>query len=312
MHGRDRDRPVLLRIALTGTYDGDDVERLIGDLDPLARLSRPVMLDLDVSGLVSLGAPAAAWLVAVVERARHADLLAHAAIIDSKRAGATLAAATGIGGRPPTAVHGYRFMERFSTQDELHAITEALSGTLAARGGLLPAEQLGLRMCLDELGENVTFHADSPTGGVISAWHPADTYEFEIGVADLGIGMRTSIARNPEHADVADDLDAMARVVTPRVTSTPHRNSGFGLPIASITFTANGGAFYLRSGAAVAKTGMNTSMRATSPHLPGTLTGASIRTDRPFDINVAYAELRQHFDASLQEKGFDVDDFETR
>lgn len=187
-------------------------------------------------------------------------------------------------------------------------MTQSLAATLADRSGLDDGEQFGLYTCFDELAENVVFHADSPIGGIIAAWQPADEYEVEIAVADVGVGLRTSLIRNAAYADVADDLDAVTRVLASRVTSTPHRNAGLGLPIVAVTFQDNGGALYLRSGSAAAVVDGGTVATATALHLPGTLTAARLRTDLPFDIDVAYTQLAPYFDDALRERGLLDDD----
>jgi hypothetical protein len=76
-------------------------------------------------------------------------------------------------------------------------------------------------VCLDELAENVVFHADTDLGGFAAAQGWNRRPEMEVGIVDLGRGIRESLTTNPEYADIVDDVTAIDAALQPMVTSTP-------------------------------------------------------------------------------------------
>jgi anti-sigma regulatory factor (Ser/Thr protein kinase) len=287
----------LQRVALVGQYAFTHLERLIGDLAPIAALVEPKTLALDLTGLDGMCAPALAWLIAIVRRAQQRDLLADSFIIgpDGRLAGAS-----------PGSSLEMRQVRSFKSHEELRQAAAELSAIAAKRCELDPVAQFTLRICLDELAENVVFHANSPIGGVIAAPHVVGSGELEVGVVDLGVGIRASLRRNPELAEARDDVAAAITAMGSRVTATPDRNGGFGLAVTKLTIRANHGTMLVRSGFASVVAGVADSGLLTTLRLPGTtLVGLRIRTDQPLDVTVAYDHLADALDASLRDRGLD-------
>lgn len=293
-------KPRELRIALAGHYAFDDQERFLEELAELASLTDPAVVILDLSKLERLSAPCAAWLHAVLDRADLLGLLADHPNRNQFAGPSTQDDASS------NAAH-LRIVRRFSDATSVRALARDLSEALSARTEGVDETRLALRILLDELAENVTFHADAPFGGFVAVRHDRGSDEIEVGVVDLGIGIRASLMRNRELKAPASDRDAVQTALMPLVTATPQRNGGFGLAVARTLLTHNGGTLVLRSGDARIDTGRNDASSAFT-WVPGTIVALRIRTDRPLDISATYTALEPYFDARFRQRGLHDDD----
>ena len=83
------------------------------------------------------------------------------------------------------------------------------------------------------------------------------------------------------------------------VSSTPDRNSGFGLFVTTLLLRYNGGELLVRSGRGAVFRGSRQAEVRRDVALPGTLVALRVRTDRKLDINEAYRGL----DRAIKELG---------
>ena len=117
----------------------------------------------------------------------------------------------------------------FGSVDDVERIANELE--LAAIAGPIFAcdEMFGI---FYELGLNAVQHSESAVGTyVISECeiNPSGMIVHTLGVADCGIGIPTSLRRNPVHADVLDDTAAIALATKLHVTGTGEAHRGLGL-----------------------------------------------------------------------------------
>jgi len=85
----------------------------------------------------------------------------------------------------------------------------------------------------------------------------------------------------------------------PTVSSTPNRNSGYGLAWTQLMLLINGGSLRLRSGTGAATFGFEAggvAFEAKDAHLPGTLVCIRARLDRPLDTTEAWRLLDKAID----------------
>lgn len=307
--------PPQLAIRLAGGYPFRQVERLIRDVDPLATLETPCRLHLDLGGLAFIGASGLAWLIAVVRRAEDFGLISGGSVVLPRSPLTrhylmrmdfltTLDLAT-IDDEPfdrHRAV-GFRPCRRYRDEESCHSVVRELTEALTESIETDDVARFGIRICLDELAENVIFHADTNLGGFVIAQRLRRRPEFEIAIADLGIGIRRSLQKNPDFADIRDDVTAIARALQPRVSSTPERNGGFGLAVSKLLLAANGGTLVVRSGNGRVQTGAEEHEQHEPVALPGTLVALRARTDRPLNVQEAYRHLKDDFDARMRERG---------
>ena len=133
-----------------------------------------------------------------------------------------------------------------------------------------------------ELGLNAAEHAESPIGayGFIQFYEFEEGKRFVCGVADGGIGIRSSLERNPEIRDrVPYDWVAIDLAVRERVSTTGNTTRGIGLygvaedmrvPHRQLIIHSGQGSLYISED-------IETESRRANL-FPGTLTYASIPT----------------------------------
>ena len=94
---------------------------------------------------------------------------------------------------------------------------------------------------ISELVRNVLEHAEAPHGAVLCAQYYKKSNSIRIGIADTGVGIKTTITRS--HA-AATDLEAIRLALTPGITGTTSREGG-------TEQNAGAGLFFIKSIAAV-------------------------------------------------------------
>lgn len=195
---------------------------------------------------------------------------------------------------------GFRPCKQFSTAQDYPAVAAALTDALEERCSTDRVARNSIRIALDEVTENVVHHAESPIGGFAAAQGWPKRGVFEIGIVDLGIGIRASLAKNPAYADVPDDVSAIQTALQPRVSSTPERNAGIGLFVTKLLLASNGGTLAVRSGVGAVYTGERERTIVRDTHFPGTMVALRARTDRPLNINEVYRRLGDGDDAEQE------------
>ncbi len=95
----------------------------------------------------------------------------------------------------------------------------------ALESGFFPSTAAFIVAAMGELIGNVIDHSDARQSGV--ALFVAQPNQFEFVIADRGIGARTSLARNPDHARLVDEGSALKAMVESGVSRFP-RGAGHG------------------------------------------------------------------------------------
>jgi hypothetical protein len=303
--------------TLSGGYYFRSINRLVGDLAPLFELDRrgqPAVVVVDLCRLTFIGPCGVALLLAILHKLRQRGLTLPGGFI-----------------RPPDArgagnyLHRIDFYKRLFSEQEwpdyvdkgqplgmreckhfpsdpdapdwnpvLRGVAHDLLSAIEELIATDDAAHTSLDLALSELTENVGYHADTEFGGFAAVQYLRHSNEIELAIADLGVGIARSLRRNAELASLAnDDLTAIQTALTATVTSTPWRNSGYGLTFTQLLLALNGGRLLVRSGTGHVMRGTKDSDRSVSQHLPGTLVGMRLRTDCPLDFRAAYDLLEQ-------------------
>lgn len=313
-----------VRLRLAGGYYFRQINRLISDLWPLfevERLSQPSVFEIDLRKLTFVGPCGVALLVAILHRLRQRNLTLEGGWITQPEAPgiATYLHRIDFYKRlfaeeawpdivDKSATLGMRECKHFPSDAEDPDWTQSLRAVtydlLDAIEELVPTDQAAhtsLDLALSELFENVGYHADTEYGGFAAVQALRGSNEIELGIADLGIGLAESLRRSPALAAAAsDDLAAIQTALTATVTSTPWRNSGYGLTFTQLLLALNGGRLLVRSGRGHVLRGASTSDRLVDPYLPGTLVGLRLRTDQALDFRQAYDLLERAIEAVRQ------------
>ncbi len=294
-----------IRIELPGAFvlQQRRLERLIRLLQPLLTLEKPAAVEVDLSRLVSIGPSGLALLIAALRRVDEGDLLAEDSVLLPPRSPQVKnylmrmnLIRSLVGGEElpePIERHqtrGFRPCQMFSDDDDYWRVSKALTDALVESCQTDQVARAAVLVCLEEVTENVIHHAQAEHGfGAAQGWRK--TQQFEIGIVDLGRGVRASLTANPEYADIADDASAISTALGARVTATPERNSGVGLYITKMLLAANGGSLLVRSGNGAVYSGATNEVRTEAESMPGTLVALRARTDHPLDINAVYQQL---------------------
>ena len=298
-----------IEIALPGAFGVKQgrLERLIHLVRPILELEEKAQISVDLSGLVSVSPAALALLTACLKRVSDLDLVGEASAIMPPRStpvrnyllrmNVIRLLASEDFQEPFTRREacGFRPCEHFTGAHDYAAVALDLTKALTERCSTDELARASIRIALDEILENVVHHADTPIGGFAAAQGWRRNQDFEIAIVDLGIGMRASLTKNPDYADISDDATAIRRALEPRVSATPERNAGIGLFITKLLLEANGGLLLVRSGYGSVRAGVVDEAKLEAVALPGTIVALRARTDRTLDINSVYAHLeREH------------------
>jgi hypothetical protein len=215
---------VSIDVRLSGGYRLRDLDRLLGTLHPLLGLKEPRVVTIDLSGLVFLSPANLAVLTAALSKLIEEELWEQGTRLIAPRSWPVarylqrMDVIRHFAGeveedferRPPV---GFRACQRFTGEDS-HVASRELTDAVAER---VPADSLGrgsLYVCLDELAENVVHHAQSRVGGFAVAQGWEKRGEVEIAIVDLGIGIRASLRKNPEYADIRGDVEAIQKATS--------------------------------------------------------------------------------------------------
>jgi hypothetical protein len=304
-----------VHVALSGGYYFRQINRLIGDLEPLFELDRRgegAIVEVDLSRLSFIGPCGLVLLVAILHKLRARGLTLDGGYIRRPRAPgiATYLHRIDFYKRlfdeqdwpdvvEKSDVLGMRECRQFPSdaddEDWSTALREVTQGLLAAIEELVPtddAAHTSLDIALSEMTENVGYHAATAFGGFAAVQYPRHSSEIEVAIADLGVGIAESLRRNDRYAAlVSDDVIGIRIALTATVSSTPWRNSGYGLTFVQLLLALNEGRLLVHSGKGHVLRGANPSDRMVEHDLPGTLVGMRLRTDRPLDFQAAYEAL---------------------
>jgi anti-sigma regulatory factor (Ser/Thr protein kinase) len=294
-----------LELALSGGYYFGQLERRIGQIEPLTTLGEPREVHIDLGGVAFIGPTALALLLATVMRLWEElrcpvmiypprNPLTHNYLLRMDFVRHFLHATDVPEPFTRRNPMGFRPCEHFITSDECVAAARQLTAAIEERTAIEKSSRNALQVCLHELSENVIFHADSPLGGFTAVTASKARHEIEIGIVDLGIGIRASLAKNPDYADISTDQEAVRKAMIPTVSSTPERNSGYGLAWTQLMLLLNGGSMRLRSGYGAATFGLEAGgikFDTKDTALPGTLVSIRARLDNPLDATKIWAAL---------------------
>ena len=120
-------------------------------------------------------------------------------------------------------------LTRFGSVNDVERIADDLELAVVSGSMRTHEEMFGV---FYELALNAVQHSESAAGCYAIVQQSVD-YDGRIihllGVADCGIGIRATLTRNPDFADVANDADAIALATELHATGTGDVSRGLGL-----------------------------------------------------------------------------------
>ena len=131
-----------------------------------------------------------------------------------------------------------------------------------------------------ELITNVVYHAESDGGFALAQYcEYSSGPTLEIVVADSGIGIRNSLAKNGELSGIDSDCEAIKRAMMEGITSVGHIYRGFGLCyVATNVQLEDNRVLVIRSGSAIITLSGNGNIGEEEPDISysGTVIGVTI------------------------------------
>lgn len=108
-----------------------------------------------------------------------------------------------------------------------------------------------VRVCVQEVIQNIVDHAESAIGGVLSARYMSSSKEVRVGIVDRGVGIAQSLAR--QYPDTRSSMHALQRVVKGGFSSRSRAsNMGMGVSNLFLVVHAAGGRMAIVTGNAMA------------------------------------------------------------
>jgi hypothetical protein len=169
------------------------------------------------------------------------------------------------------------------------AATRALAEAVQEHARLDEPSLGALKSCLNEIVENVFYHAESPIEALVCAQGYKSKKVAELVIADTGRGIREALSKVPEYQDqVTDDCTAIRLALEKNVTTTGDIKRGIGLWVASEVIRRNEGELLIVSQDGGLLIDGDGEHEVTEHFWPGTLVVVEFRTDRPIDTTAVY------------------------
>jgi hypothetical protein len=93
--------------------------------------------------------------------------------------------------------------------------------------GFPPNLARGLAGAVIEMADNVWLHSDCPMPGLVV--HQVRRRKFAFSVADIGIGVLSSLRKNPAYRQLSSSMEAIRCAIEPGVSRDPN-GGGMGFP----------------------------------------------------------------------------------
>jgi hypothetical protein len=292
-------------VKLSGTYTFPAFERLLGQLAPLLRQEEPRPLDLDLRGMSFAGPTAIALIQACLRRIEAEGLIDGGTFLLPrneltrryilrmdlfKRLQAFVDPEETFHRRKPIV---FRPLAGFEDEEARVRVVADLLAALKNSCRVDALAEQSTFVLLTELTENVLQHAKPEDeagfyGGFAAAQALKKKPTFEIGIVDLGIGIRKSLEKTADHKP-KDDVEAIQLALQRGVSSNHPVNSGEGLFVTAEALRDNGGDLLIRSGHGAVVLGSHEKAELRPVDFPGTLVSFRARRDLPLDYHRVYS-----------------------
>ncbi|MEK7790993.1 MAG: ATP-binding protein [Deltaproteobacteria bacterium] len=185
---------------------------------------------------------------------------------------------------------------------------------------LEPEQAKTIGYIVSELARNVLEHSKAENGAVLCAQYYRKSNSIRIGIADTGVGIKTSINRS---YSTKTDLEAIRLALTPGITGTTQReggtdqNAGAGLFFIKSIASVNRDFFILYSGNSLYKLLRRSAKRLklrvdpfhdrhskkeNLPYWQGTIVGIDLTLDQSEAFSRLLDEIRKIYIIAVRER----------
>ncbi|HTA33715.1 MAG TPA: ATP-binding protein [Solirubrobacteraceae bacterium] len=184
---------------------------------------------------------------------------------------------------------GFYPVTHIQDEEGAPAATRALADAVQEHAHLDEQSLGALKSCLNEVVENVFYHAQSPIEALVCAQAYKKKKRTELVIADTGRGIRAALSEVPEYQErIADDCEAIKLALEKNVTTTGDVKRGIGLWVASEVIRLNEGALLILSHDGGLLVDADGAHDVDDHFWPGTLVVIEFRTDRPINTTTVY------------------------
>lgn len=228
------DNQVVCRIAFMVDDSRSSITQLLRLLAPFSQAGGQPKWTLDASQSQYLGPDAAVMLLAAVLMARHRGQHVTVRLPTEPESLRAFCAFSGLrhwmngeahpdSGHPKNVTIPLRVIEHASFRD-----ADPLIDLVMRQTGISDESAEYLRLCVNEVTQNIEDHAESPIGGVFCARYMKVSSEVRVAIVDRGIGIATSLRRR--YPNISSGAEALSRVIAGGYTTRSRpNNAGLGL-----------------------------------------------------------------------------------
>ena len=143
-----------------------------------------------------------------------------------------------------------------------------------------------LEWSVNEVVDNIRIHSETPVPGAVCAQYFPKKYRLEVGVCDMGKGVKASLE---ESFELFSHGDAVTKALERGVTRNASVGQGNGLAGSLAIARANEGVFRLWTGDCIySSTDGDGSFRLFPAEIPGTGVSLSMNTTRPVRLSTLF------------------------
>lgn len=163
----------------------------------------------------------------------------------------------------------------------VNAICDLVTRQFDDAPSFLPA----MEWAVNEVIDNILIHSEAESGGAVCAQYFPNRHCLEIGVCDMGRGLKASLlgAYAPR-----SDRDAIAKAIQRGVTRDSAVGMGNGLAGTIEIVKANGGELEIWSGTSTLVVSASASRHKPHAHIQGTGLRLSLNTNQPVDLSATF------------------------
>jgi anti-sigma regulatory factor (Ser/Thr protein kinase) len=189
---------------------------------------------------------------------------------------------------------GFRPVTHVENEQVSPAATRELVEAVRERHKKIDGDTVAaLKSCMNELVENVFYHAVSPIDALVSVQAYKSKQKTEIVIADTGRGIKACLEEVPVYRDrIKDDYSAIGLAIQKNVTTTGDERRGIGLWLVSELVRHNGGEMLILSNEGGMKIDGTGKHRADAHFWPGTLVAIEFRMDQPISTQAVYGSAK--------------------